>query len=791
MFISGFTYLHGLIGRSRQMLFFFFKRMDIVTFFSVAIFLWTSYTPCWRAPCASAYSCYSFPRLVWSHGYGASSPGSFERFPKMLQKAKRIYSPLIQANTCRELRDLVSSYEFLIVGRIDASPRPSVTFLQFHELATRVMSGRDTIVLSRFAFSISKDFAFVIMSMKSDACSLNTTVPINIIFRSGKSATPILNYSYLETWPVKELTMKIYEELREIIANFNESNLLLLPHLSTAFPTSNNISDHSPLIFLFTDSHREPDSSYDQDVYMFKSLQLEYTICRERGDDSTRFKAFVPSVFDQQHNLYRKLLSGQSEHCRMTVVCPIWWRKVHTFSSRSYNDSWTSCGLDKSTLPLSTNQSFISVSQLISSSLHMSPLRDDFINLASHLLNNKLNPHETPTPSKSIDGMLAVNRINRLCCEFAVREATDQIGVFDTAKVRARALALIREQVRPRYSPVCSRAKPVNYTHVRTPNIEALGCRRWGNGSLTFATVSIHNPPPWVEVFFGSKSNLPKIAIVDSKAEIVYIMRDSLSYENVATFISHFHNGTLQRHLFSDERVTSRRWVNFLHRAHSAAQLESLIGLESKDVVVLFFGRHCGYTTHGRGALYEFQSAAKHFAHHESLLFVVVDVDTVQLPWPLTVEYVPVIILFPSHRKSNSIVFPRALLSSPDLYSNLVNFLNKRINSTTNSTATEDSFHLVEHLNVHLTRISSAEGMLGGLLQRLVIGLEELNAAIRKHAFQYILATESGRLTLHRLLFTRDRLSFQWRRFVAARDRLVKERSIARTARAHLLVGHI
>ncbi|EUB64050.1 Thioredoxin domain-containing protein [Echinococcus granulosus] len=788
MFISGFTYLHGLIGRSRQMLFFFFKRMDIVTFFSVAIFLWTSYTPklsislnlpqagihifnrslvfdnisqsvghylkgnhlsylyapwdaeslrhtddvelfmgsyfghlpvtafsCWRAPCASAYSCYSFPRLVWSHGYGASSPGSFERFPKMLQKAKRIYSPLIQANTCRELRDLVSSYE----------------------------------------------------------------------------ATPILNYSYLETWPVKELTMKIYEELREIIANFNESNLLLLPHLSTAFPTSNNISDHSPLIFLFTDSHREPDSSYDQDVYMFKSLQLEYTICRERGDDSTRFKAFVPSVFDQQHNLYRKLLSGQSEHCRMTVVCPIWWRKVHTFSSRSYNDSWTSCGLDKSTLPLSTNQSFISVSQLISSSLHMSPLRDDFINLASHLLNNKLNPHETPTPSKSIDGMLAVNRINRLCCEFAVREATDQIGVFDTAKVRARALALIREQVRPRYSPVCSRAKPVNYTHVRTPNIEALGCRRWGNGSLTFATVSIHNPPPWVEVFFGSKSNLPKIAIVDSKAEIVYIMRDSLSYENVATFISHFHNGTLQRHLFSDERVTSRRWVNFLHRAHSAAQLESLIGLESKDVVVLFFGRHCGYTTHGRGALYEFQSAAKHFAHHESLLFVVVDVDTVQLPWPLTVEYVPVIILFPSHRKSNSIVFPRALLSSPDLYSNLVNFLNKRINSTTNSTATEDSFHLVEHLNVHLTRISSAEGMLGGLLQRLVIGLEELNAAIRKHAFQYILATESGRLTLHRLLFTRDRLSFQWRRFVAARDRLVKERSIARTARAHLLVGHI
>ncbi|VDK35901.1 unnamed protein product [Taenia asiatica] len=645
MFISGFAYLHSLIARLRQMVLFFLKQMDVVTFFSVVVFLWTSYTPCWRAPCTSAYPAYSFPRLVWSHGYGASSPGSFERFPKMLRKAKRIYNPLIQVNTCRELRDL-----FLIVGRIDASPRPSTTFLQFHELATRVMSGHDTIVLSRFALSISRDFAFVIMSTNSDACSLNNTVPINIVFRSGKLAVPILKYPYSEKWSVKELTMTLLEELREIILNFKESNLLLLPHLSTAFPTSINISDHSPLIFLFTDSHSEFDSSYDRDIYMFKSLQLEYTICRQGDDNITQFKAFAPSIFEQRHNLYRKLLSDQSEHCGTAAICPVWWEKVNSFSGRSYNDSWTSCGLDKSTLSLPTNQLFISVSQLVASSLRTSPLRNDFISLANHLLNKELNPYETPTPPRGIDGMLAVSRINRLCCEFAIREATDQVGVFDTAKVRERALALVREHVRPQYNRVCARTKIVNYAHVRTPNIESLGCRRWGNGSLTFSTVSIHNPPPWVEVFFGSKPNLPKVAIVDSKAEIVHAMRDSLSYENLATFISHFHNGTLQQHLFSDGRVMSRRRVGFLHQAHSAAQLESLIGLKSKDVVVLFFGRHCGYTTHGRGVLYEFRSAAKHFAHHESLLFVVVDVDAVQLPWSLTVEYIPVIILFPSHQ---------------------------------------------------------------------------------------------------------------------------------------------
>lgn len=70
---------------------------------------------------------------------------------------------------------------------MEASSRPSNMFLQFHELATRVFSGHDTLVTSRFTFSLSRDFAFVIMSTKTDACSLDTTVPINIVFLSGKS----------------------------------------------------------------------------------------------------------------------------------------------------------------------------------------------------------------------------------------------------------------------------------------------------------------------------------------------------------------------------------------------------------------------------------------------------------------------------------------------------------------------------------------------------------------------------------------------------------------------------
>ena len=55
-----------------------------------------------------------------------------------------------------------------------------------------------------------------------------------------------------------------------MVENYKESNLLLLPHLSTAFPTPNNISGNSPLILLFTDSHLEPGPSNDLDVYIVR-----------------------------------------------------------------------------------------------------------------------------------------------------------------------------------------------------------------------------------------------------------------------------------------------------------------------------------------------------------------------------------------------------------------------------------------------------------------------------------------------------------------------------------------
>lgn len=123
----------------------------------------------------------------------------------MLQKAKRIYNPLFQANTCTELRDIISNYEvfvaclqltyffvkFTLVGRIDATPQPSSLYLKYHEFATRILSAPDSLQIVNHAFSLSKDFAFVIMTTRSDSCFLNSSYPLHIIFRSGRTVSPV------------------------------------------------------------------------------------------------------------------------------------------------------------------------------------------------------------------------------------------------------------------------------------------------------------------------------------------------------------------------------------------------------------------------------------------------------------------------------------------------------------------------------------------------------------------------------------------------------------------------
>lgn len=150
-------------------------------------------------------------------------------------------------------------------------------------------------------------------------------------------------------------------------------------------------------------------------------------------------------------------------------------------------------------------------------------------------------------------------------------------------------------------------------------------------------------------------------------------------------------------------------------------------------------------------------------------------------------------------RKSNSIVFPQVLLSSTDLFSNLVTFVNKHAEAThasayntkSNHSSLDDSFGIAEHLRVHLSQITSAENLLEDLLERLSTGLEELNTALLSHTFPYITCTTSGRLVFERLLFSRDRLSSQWNHFKRVQEDLFEERKATLTVKIQLLANSL
>ncbi|VDN96057.1 unnamed protein product [Rodentolepis nana] len=772
------------------------RRVDDVELFLSSYFdaLPVTAFSCWRPPCTSLYSISNFPKLIWSHDYGSSSPGPFERYPKMLQKAKRIYNPLFQANSCVELRDILSNYEFTVVARIDATPQPSPLYLRYHEFATRILSAPDALQINDHAFSLSKDFAFVIMPVHSNSCFLNSSHPLNIVFRSGRTVKT-LHAFHSEDLSVRNLTESFYLAVKSMVLSLNGSNMLTLPHLSTAFPTAYNLSKHNPLIFLFTDSQLEPDHQYDTDVYMFKSLQLEYSIC----ENANEFDSPIPKRAEQQDNLYRRLHESKSEQCRRASICPIWWRKALALSNQSQLNVWLTCGLHKSDIPFASNHSVHSFSKSFLSSLNGHPVSKDFISLAAHLLNYNLNPYDDVSQHEGIEDIFVIRTLNRRCCEFAIQEATHHSGIFNTQDVRAYAIDLIRGRAKPEYNRLCQNSSPINYAKVKmnAANITAMGCHRWGNGSLTFATISSYNSPHWVRDLFGeNKSQLPRVAIVDARSEVIYSMKTGLTYENIAKFIAQFHNDTLDRNLISNSKPTAREVTDNFREACSAQELQDLIEQEGKDVVVLFYGRYCGYATHGRGALYEFRSVARHFARRTSPFFVVIDVDRIQLPWSLTVEYVPAVIFFPSKRKSNSIVFPQVLLASTDLFSNLVTFINKHAEASNASTdsvenasssSLYDSFRMADHLRVHLTQIAKSENLLENLLERLSTGLEELNTVLHTHTMRYAAYTTTGRLLLERLLFSREKLSSLWNHFKRVQKHLLKERKATLAVKATLL----
>ncbi|VDN09747.1 unnamed protein product [Dibothriocephalus latus] len=281
------------------------------------------------------------------------------------------------------------------------------------------------------------------------------------------------------------------------------------------------------------------------------------------------------------------------------------------------------------------------------------------------------------------------------------------------------------------------------------------------------------------------------------------------------SFIEKFHNGSLRAHLASRPpskrpHAQSQQRQNRVSIANNASHFEELIYRDA-DVLVLYYGRHCGYTTHGRGAITEFRAVADYFASRPSSPdFVMIDVDSVQLPWPLRVEYVPNIILFPRNRKSYSVVLPATAISSTDLYNNLIAFVLQRLKyAASDGRGKHRSFmgtpighHSRNNTGVAYTadtylaiarqQIESTRSLLRLLMRRLEIGLTEVSQTLVPRDGSDSLAlldrlTSAGRARHHRLEDVQRRLSGLWQRLSGVEALFSQESEVTATLRQRLL----
>ncbi|TPP65738.1 hypothetical protein FGIG_11519, partial [Fasciola gigantica] len=156
-------------------------------------------------------------------------------------------------------------------------------------------------------------------------------------------------------------------------------------------------------------------------------------------------------------------------------------------------------------------------------------------------------------------------------------------------------------------------------------------------------------------------------------------------------FVAQYHNSTLnpwRRHplLYTTSISRHPNLINIHTADHFRSLLDSRTQIHSaargyrnnpiviSSLVVLYYSRTCGLSTHGDSLMWHFESVARSLARDSAVTFARVDVSTVELPWELRVERIPAIILFPAQRSSYSVVFPPTT-SMDDISASLTRFI--------------------------------------------------------------------------------------------------------------------
>ncbi|BHF69352.1 intramolecular oxidoreductase activity, transposing S-S bonds [Sparganum proliferum] len=719
------------------------------------------------------------------------------------------------------------------------------TFVIFHKTASAYASSYRQKYHDSFPLILGENLVFTVLDSQDARCVPSGTSEVFIFFRHDNVSVELTNFNNSIKWKAKDLVTAIKLQIEARVFSGRPSYLFYGKFISTETPPNPDLSTTRPALLLFCENRYDVSAHKDLHFYAFKALQIAYAVCDSGttppSNDTSLGIGISPLSSTQRHFFYLSTLAKRQRRCRLATVCPIWWNRTLFLPPGL---PWRACGLNNSELPSFDSDGFVPVSQMIARSLADHPDRRGFTNLAfflsTHLSTTTsaewLRAHAASPPEYTgVDEFLTLGSLHQSCCEFAVTEAMSS-PVSNVSHVRDKALSLIVDHRFRVAKTGCPVAPLPDFSSHQSP-ADALACKH--NRTLAFYPVSSVAQPAWVETLVGElPAQKPLVVILDPREESVFKMDEEFSYDNVASFIEKFHNGSLRAHLASRPpkqrpHAQSSQRMGRVSIANNASHFEELIYRDA-DVLVLYYGRHCGYTTHSRGAITEFRAVADYFASRPSSPeFVMIDVDSVQLPWSLRVEYVPNVILFPRNRKSYSAVLPAAAISSADLYNNLIAFVLERLKSappddrakygsfvgipsgyqnrnSSRITYTADTYlatvrqHCILHnssracmdyfasgpLENHARQIESSRSLLRLLMRRLETGLTEVSHALASPDDGLVLLdrlTAAGRARVHRLQDVQHALSRLWRHLSGAEALFTHESKLTASLRQRLL----
>ncbi|XP_069590148.1 thioredoxin domain-containing protein 11 isoform X1 [Ranitomeya imitator] len=194
---------------------------------------------------------------------------------------------------------------------------------------------------------------------------------------------------------------------------------------------------------------------------------------------------------------------------------------------------------------------------------------------------------------------------------------------------------------------------PSSY-HMSNDRITGLRCRT--NKTLNMYLLDSNLSWLYAERLGASGQERKFAAIIDLKEEVHYIIDQSqtLIGPTLEVFIQNFSKvySPLRRHLVSDPELGALR--SQLITEVTTTTFRHVVLDSRKDVLLLFYTTWCGFCA----TLNHVFIRLSQLLATDSLIVARINIAQNDLPWEFMVDRIPTIMLFPQHRKDNSVKYP-------------------------------------------------------------------------------------------------------------------------------------